>query len=328
MTSAERFRQTMRLGAADRPPYLEEGIRDDVLEAWRAQGLPAETDPYDLFPTDRRHRIAACLDPIPDFGERGALEIPEAELADRLAPDAPGRLPDDWRARALQAREAGHILELPLHHGFFLAHGVHDWRRFELLIEAMADRPAEVHRVLELHTELACGLVERVLREVQVDFVSFSEPIGGNNGPLLGPRQYRELVLARYRPILDAVRERGVETVVFITYANARALVGEVLEAGFDCLWACEVNAEEMDYRALRREYGRSLRLIGGIDLDLLREEEETLRRTLRSTLPPLLEEGGFVPLADGRVRSDIPYARYARYRALVAEIVEGVGRP
>ncbi|MBU0510494.1 MAG: hypothetical protein KKD28_02180 [Chloroflexi bacterium] len=31
--------------------------------------------------------------------------------------------------------------------------------------------------------------------------------------------------------------------------------------------------------------------------------------------------EGGYVPLADGRARADIPYENYAYYRQLLAEI-------
>lgn len=327
MTSRERFRETMRLGAPDRPPYLEEGIRDDVLEAWHAQGLPVGADPYELFPTDRRERIPVSLDPIPGFGDRAALELSDAELAERLSLDAPGRFPEDWPERVAAWRGREHILELTVHHGFFLAHAVHDWRRFELLIEAMADAPERVRRVMELHADLARGVAERVLREVDVDMVSFSEPIGGNNGPILGPAQYETFALSTYRPILALLRERGVETVTFITYANARSLIAGVLEAGFDCLWACEVDSTEMDYLTLRQEFGTALRLIGGIDLDLLREDEVTLRREIERCIRPLLAQGGYVPLADGRVRSDIPYERYVSYRGMVREIVESTGR-
>jgi hypothetical protein len=327
MTSRERFRETMRLGSPDRPPYLEEGIRDDVLDAWHAQGLPAGADPYELFPTDRRERVPVSLDPIPGFGSLGAVELPDAELAARLSPDAPGRFPEDWSERVEAWRKREHILELTVHHGFFLAHAVHDWRRFELLIEAMADQPDRVHRVMELHADLARGIVDRVLAEVDVDMVSFSEPIGGNNGPILGPAQYEDFALSTYRPILDLLRTRGVETVTFITYANARSLIPSVLGAGFDCLWACEVDSSEMDYLSLRQEFGPALRLIGGIDLDLLREDEETLRREIERCVRPLLAQGGYVPLADGRVRSDIPYERYVSYRRIVREVVEGTDR-
>jgi len=203
-TTRRRFAETMRCGAPDRVPCFEDGLRDDVLEQWRRQGLPSGRD---------------------------------------------------------------------------------------------------------------------VLRDVDVDFATFSEPIGGSDGPLLSPATYRRFVLRSYRPILDALRRGGVETVIFLTYANARALLPAVLEAGFDGLWACEAETGAMDYRSLRRRFGRRLRLIGGIDLDVLLQGKAAIRREIETKIPPLLAQGGYVPLADGRVRTNVPLENYLYYRRLLAEI-------
>lgn len=61
MTNRQRFRRTMGLGASDRVPRFEEGIREEVIAAWRKQGLPADAVPGDLFPTDPRVEIAPDL---------------------------------------------------------------------------------------------------------------------------------------------------------------------------------------------------------------------------------------------------------------------------
>ena len=88
-----------------------------------------------------------------------------------------------------------------------------------------------------------------------------------------------------------------VETIIFQTYANARILIPSILRWGFNCLWACEVNIEAMDYRSLRKEFGRDLRLIGGIDLDALRQNKAAIRREVEEKVPPLIADGGYVPL-------------------------------
>ena len=64
MTSRERFLRTMRYGRPDRVPYLEEGLRDDVLQRWRAEGLPADADLAAMFHTDRREQIELVLEPL------------------------------------------------------------------------------------------------------------------------------------------------------------------------------------------------------------------------------------------------------------------------
>jgi hypothetical protein len=163
-----------------------------------------------------------------------------------------------------------------------------------------------------------------VLREVVVDAVIFSEPIGGNDQPLLSPAMYEDVVLKSYRPVFDVLNQYGVETVIFQTYANARRLIPLILEWGFNCLWSCEAETEAMDYRSLRKEFGRDLRLIGGIDLDALRWGKPAIEKELTTKVSPLLASGGYVPLADGRVRPDMPLSNYLYYRKRLHEIVTG----
>ena len=177
---------------------------------------------------------------------------------------------------------------------------------------------------MQMTSQMMADLVKRFLESVKVDAVVFSEPIGGNNGPIISPKMYEEFVLQSYQPLLDVIQEEEIENLVFRTYANARALIPSIMKYGFNCLWACEVNTDAMDYRSIRKEFGRDLRLIGGIDLDALREGKEKIRRELEKILPPLLEEGGYIPLADGRVRSDIPLENYLFYRQLLGKITLG----
>ena len=61
MSSRMRFRETMRYRDPDRVPYFEEGIRQNVLNAWRTQGLTKDADISRMFPSDRWERIE--LDP-------------------------------------------------------------------------------------------------------------------------------------------------------------------------------------------------------------------------------------------------------------------------
>jgi hypothetical protein len=60
-----------------------------------------------------------------------------------------------------------------------------------------------------------------------------------------------------------------------------------------------------------------------GIDLDALRHSKDAIRREIEEKVPPLIADGGYVPLADGRVREDVPYENYVYYRQLLAEITQ-----
>jgi len=324
MNSRERFRETMRYGRPDRVPYFEEGIRDEVLKVWQKQGLPRDANLSQMFPADQRDEILVDLEPLPKL-KRWPTSRPELEALRRsLDPDDPHRLPSQWpkRVRAWQTRDRA--LMLRVHRGFFLSMGVHDWGRFTEVVRLLIDDPAFVREAMAIQAELAARLAERVLGEVEIDGAVFTEPIGGNDGPLISPRMYEEFVLTSYKPVFDVLSRHGVETIVFRTFANSRILIPSILKWGFNCLWACEVNIEAMDYRDLRLEFGRDLRLIGGIDLDTLRHDKEAIRREVEEKVPPLVADGGYVPLADGRVREDVPFENYVYYRRLLEKVTQG----
>jgi hypothetical protein len=190
-------------------------------------------------------------------------------------------------------------------------------------MDLLIDKPDIVRQAMDIQGRFAARLADKILSFIQVDAAIFSEPISGNEGPLISPEMYEDIVLSSYQPLINVLKSHGVETVIFRTYANSRILIPWILEHGFNCLWACEVNLKTMDYRDLRREFGTDLRLIGGIDLDALRQGEKAIRKELTTKLPPLLAEGGYIPLADGRIREDVRYADYMYYRHLLREIID-----
>jgi hypothetical protein len=320
MNSRARFLETMRFGKPDRVPYFQEGIREEVIRNWCRQGLNSATELAGLFPIDRREEVEIDGYPHPGFIHWPDTLAGLGGLRRRLKP-SDTRFPGGWRKKISFWRDRQDVLMLEVHHGFFLTMGVNDWKRFYLVMEALTDRQDYVLEIMRIEAEMLARLADQFLSHVQIDAAIFSEPIGGNNGSLISPRMYEKFVLTSYLPVLAVLKSHHVEVIILRTYANARVLIPSMLRYGINCLWACETNAEAMDYRSIRNEFGRELRLIGGIDLDVLREGKEAIRREIEEKVPPLLEQGGYVPLADGRVRADIPFDRYVYYRQLLEKV-------
>ena len=323
MTPRQRFRETMRYGRPDRVPYFEEGIRTEVIQAWRRQGLPHCCEPGRLFPSDRWERVRLDLDPKPTPARWPTDLTGAAEMVRRLDPTDKSRLPKRWKRRVRQWQKRDHVLLLYVHRGLFLTLGVRDWNRFEEVMRLLVCQPDVAGRIMQIQAEFAAELFEKVLAQVEVDAVVFSEPIGGNDRPLISPRMYEQIVIASYAPLLRLFTRHHVETIIFQTFSNAQILIPALLEHGINCLWACEVNIDAMGYRRIRNEFGRDLRLIGGIDLDTLRLGKEAIRREIEDKVPPLLADGGYIPLADGRVREDVSFENYSYYRQLLGQMIE-----
>jgi hypothetical protein len=316
----------MNYEPVNRPPYFEEGIRAEVLRVWRRQGLSRGTQIERLFPSDPREEIELDLEPFPKNHRWPMTEDDLPMLRRVLNPDSPGRLPSSRSDVRRLPHDEQRVRMLRVHRGFFLCMGVYGWDRFKEVMRLLVEKPDLVRRCMTIWAEFSAALADRFLQDIEVDAAIFSEPIGGNEGPLMSPRMYEAVVLETYAPLMKVLARRGVDIVIFRTYANARILIPSILRWGFNCLWACEVNLDAMDYRSLRREFGRDLRLIGGIDLDTLRKGKKDIQRELMEKVPPLLRQGGYVPLADGRVRSDVPFENYVYYRRLLHKMIAGGG--
>jgi hypothetical protein len=326
MNGRERFCKTLKFERVDRPPLFEDGLREEVLRRWHAQGLGKQAKLENLFSFDHREEIETNLEPLPNLTHWPKSMPGLDKLSARLDPNDPQRLPDGWQAKLVEWKTRDYPLILRVHRGYFLSMGVHGWHRFTDAIQLLVDEPRLVESWMNIYSEFTSRLVERILRDVQVDAALFSEPIGGNHGPLISPAMYSAFVLKSYQPILEQLKSCGVDTIIYRTYANTRALLPSVVKAGFTCVWACESNPQAMDYRDIRQEFGKDLSLIGGIDADVLRQSKEDIYRAMMEVLPPLLQAGGFIPLADGRVREDVPFDSYLYYRKLL-ELITGPDR-
>lgn len=323
MTSRERFLEVMRFEQPDRIPYFEEGIRDEVIRAWRGQGLSGRRALEKMFPTDVWERLELDLDPRPELKQWPATAKDLNTFRRHLDPNDRKRFPGQWKKRVQNWQHREHVLMLYVHQGFFLSMGVGNWHRFYTVMTLLVDNPRLVRDMMMIQGQLAAGLAEKILKDVTIDAAIFSEPIGGNEGPLLSPAMYEDIVLRSYQPVLDVLHRYHVETIIFQTFANARILIPHILKWGFNCLWACEVNIEAMDYHSIRKEFGKDLRLMGGIDLDALRNSKAEIQKEIQTKVPPLLDQGGYIPLADGRVREEVSFANYCYYRELLRRTIE-----
>ena len=137
MNTRQRFHETLRYGTPDRVPYFEEGLRDDVLEAWRGQGM-RECD-LAALPSDRRVEIQPELDPSPEPKPWPTTLDEVRALSRSLDPDDTARLGDDWKQQIESSQDRDHVVMLRVHRGFFLSLGVYGWDRMLETIYLLKD---------------------------------------------------------------------------------------------------------------------------------------------------------------------------------------------
>jgi hypothetical protein len=312
----------MRGERVDRPPLLEEGVRDEVLDLWRKQGLPSGKTHVDVFGLTPHERVGPDLKYVPSyFGRIFDLSASEYRKAFHISPR---RLPEDWHETVRRLENRDHIVCIWASRGFFQALGVGDWPTLERALIGMVKEPARIRDRMELYGEFCSRMLERTMQDVDPDFIYLSEPISNNNGPLISPAMFQEFMVPVYERIVATARGLGCDNILLSTYGDTSLLFPILIDAGISMLWISEAaEVAELDYRRLRSEFGPDLGLIGGIPLSILRAgSPDVIRNTLEEIVPPLLESGRYVPLAGGRVREEIPWSVYKTYRQVLAELM------
>ncbi len=156
------------------------------------------------------------------------------------------------------------------------------------------DEPALVE---ELFDRLEAQILEGMRRAFAVctpDVVGYGEDIAYKNGPLLSPAMFRRIMLPRYRRALELAQAHGVDLTWYDSDGDVRQYIPDYLAVGINGLAPCEV-AAGMDPVALRSQFGRALRMIGGFDKRLVAKGKAAIDAEF-ARLRPVIEEGGTCP--------------------------------
>jgi len=244
-------------------------------------------------------------------------------LRHRYDPDTPDRYPEDWASIVAAARQA----DCPVWGpgigsvGFFSM--MRRWMGTENACTIFYDDPALAHDMCEFITEFALRLLTPALQQVRLDYFMWWEDFSFKTGPLVSPTIFTEFLQERYRRVNDMLRAAGIDVIFLDTDGDPRVLLPLLLEAGVNGTYPIEC-AANMDPVALQREYGRDLLLWGGIDKRALARDTSAIDRELQAKLPPLLAEGGYIPMLDHLAPPDIPYENWLYYLDLKRRLLQG----
>lgn len=304
----------------DRPPLLDEGVREEVIERWRSQGLAGDRTHLEVFGLTPHENVEPDLRFRPRYFGR-VLALAAKGYRQAFDP-SPKRLGEDWGDTVRRLRDRDHVVGIWASRGFFQALGVGDWPTLEQVLEAVIDHPRRVRNRLQMYADFCGRMLETALADLDPEFIYLSEPISDNKGPLISPAMFEDLMIPVYERLVSVARAHGCEQILVSTYGNTARLLPGMIRAGVTILWVSEAaEVPEIDYRNLRSRYGAGLGLIGGIPLSLLRAGESgELEGRLREIVPPLLSAGRYIPLAGGRVREEVPWPVYRRYREILTE--------
>ena len=117
-----------------------------------------------------------------------------------------------------------------------------------------------------------------------------------------------------HKKLFDFARSKGLSVIVH-TDGFSEPLLPLLIEAGINCLQPMEIKAG-MDPVRIKRQFGDKLSLMGGMDARVLSTNDPAkVRAELKSKLPALMRDGGYVLQTDHSVPDDVKYETYKLFK-------------
>jgi len=356
MNNRQRFLETMKFGNPDRLPIMEwVGFWDEVIDRWRNEGLSkyelelhlgvdkfirlpfgvsSATNPFRPIFTDelireegdyeiRRNNegaICRCL-------KEGPKNMPQwlkypvsrredfAEICKRLNPDTVERYPVDFDE--LSQTIAGSQDPVGIWAGSLFG-WIRNWMGLEGFSYALYDDEAFIEEMMEYITNFIEQVLEKLLSRIStLDFAIFWEDMAYKGGSMLSPKHFKRLMVPRYKRLTTILRKYGIEIILVDCDGDCKELIPLWLESGLTGISPLEV-ASGMDSIELRKQYGKDLMLIGGIDKRALSKDCKAIKEEVIPKVTYMAEAGGWIPSLDHLVPPDIPLDNYRYYLHLL----------
>ena len=360
LTMRERVLRTFRYEAVDRTPLNLVGPWSDTLARWRREGLPSDvTDVHGFLGVSRfgcgTTNITPIAGPHPvyerkilreegdavysidrygrtqkDFKSHTTMpewiEFPVKGAADLRryldehfdVSNLDSRFAPDWADNARAAERRGAIVTIDGGCYYWTLRSVAGVDGASYLLY---DAPELVDELCERYFTVVMEGLRRAVKIVKVDLIGFGEDFAFKTGPLLSPDMFRRFIRPRYAKAMAFAREHGIDLTWHDSDGDCRVLLPDMLSAGVNSTAPCEV-AAGMDPVALRRQFGKELRLIGGFDKRIVAQGAGAIARELER-LAPVVREGSYIPGIDHSVPADVSWDNYRRYIELITTRAE-----
>lgn len=177
---------------------------------------------------------------------------------------------------------------------------------------ALLDEKEEAHARLAIWAGHVLECLRLLLDAVgdKISVMAFSGDAGMQNGPLIGPDLYREMILPHMRLIPEFLHRHSRIKFFYHSCGAIFKLIDAFLDVGIDILNPLQVTAADMEADRLVKAFGSRLIFWGGgadAQYTLVRGSEADVRRKVRDQLKHFGSQPGYVFAFDHNIQPDVP---------------------
>ena len=344
MTNRERFVATLTYRAAGSLllPCLFQCFESETPRRWQREGLPRDVHLAEHFGFEQIELAPVNLSMLPagdvadsedalewrigtdrehaDEATAASARVKEsylladptrwAEVARRLNPDSPARYPRFWNDYAAHKRDRDYPLGIAFTGPFTWLRELLGMREFTLAFDSQREWILEI---VDYLTDFTLRASERAVRDLQPDFIIVRERGAYRVSSVAIPYLMGQALTPSYKRIAEHFAERGVAVRLVEALGNCSTLLHFWVTSGLNGVYFAEAGAG-MDAHLLRLKYGNDLAIIGNIDTHRLVTGKREIGEELRSKVPTLCDEGGYIPTPDRPVPAEVPLEHYEYY--------------
>ena len=143
-----------------------------------------------------------------------------------------------------------------------------------------------------------------------IDIILFGDDLGGQTGPLISPRMYREVFKPFHRRLWRRAKQLADVKVLLHCCGGVRELMEDLIDAGLDAINPVQINAAGMDPAELKADFGKKITFWGGgcDTRDILPHgSPDHVKAHVEKAVGLLRPGGGFVFQQVHNILADVP---------------------
>jgi len=263
-------------------------------------------DRYGITKKERKKNPETSMPQFLEFPVKTRIDFIN-KIKSRLDFTSNDRFPDNWKELASEYKSREYVLGMYIIGPFgFLRNLMGD----EELMYALYDEPDFIHEMMLLWKDFYIGFINKVRRDAVPDFVMIWEDICYSNGPLVSPKVFKEFMAPYLKDVISVIRHCRIKGIVVDTDGDCSKMLPIYLDCGANGFYPFEVQAG-MDIVKIRKQYGNSFVIIGGLDKKTLAVNKEAIKEELDKKVSFMLSQGGYIPMLDHTVPPDVPFENF-----------------
>ncbi|MBN2311323.1 MAG: hypothetical protein JXR94_20265 [Candidatus Hydrogenedentes bacterium] len=182
-------------------------------------------------------------------------------------------------------------------------------RGMEAAMLDMAAQPEVAGALFARCADFAVALAESACERFPLDWLWTGDDVAGQHALIMSPDSWRELIKPHLKRVVDVGVSRGLP-VAYHCCGALRPIIGDLIEIGITVLNPVQCSCPGMDPFELKREYGRALAFMGGVDTQGLLpagSADDVRRATARLIEGMTVDGGGYILAASHTVPPETP---------------------